>query len=128
MATQTNTRGVDASSDDDVLNVVVLSGSARTDPTTTVLDDGTVRVAFDLVTGPGASSVPVTWTGKVSRAPRVTAGRSLAVVGRVRRHFYRANGSLVTRTDVLASGVAVTPGKRRSLIEGALAALQRWSP
>ncbi len=98
------------------LNFVVLMGTVRAEPVTTELDDGSIRLTFDLVVGPGANAVPVTWVGRVSRAPRLNVDRTIALIGAVRRRFFRSNGALVSRTDVLATDVAVTPAKRTALL------------
>lgn len=109
------------------LNLVVLTGTVRTDPVTTDLDDGTIRLTFDLIAGPGTNAVPITWNGRVSSAPRIASGKIVSIAGIVRRHFYRSNGTLRSRTDVLASRVAVTPAKRRMLIDETLGSAQAIS-
>lgn len=117
MSAQANT-ALPSSDPDDPCNVVILRGTVRAEPSTVELDDGSIRLTFDVVAGPGSSAVPVTWTGRVSRAPRVRTDRPVALIGTVRRRFFQTGGATQWRVDVLASEVAVTPAKRRSLIEG----------
>lgn len=117
MSAQANT-AVPSSDPDDPCNVVILRGTVRTEPSTVELDDGSLRVTFDVVSGVGSSAVPVTWIGRVSNAPRVRSDRPVALIGSVRRRFFQAGGVTQWRVDILASQVAVTPAKRRALIEG----------
>lgn len=69
-------------------------------------------------------SVPVSWFDP-TRPPMLAAGAGVAVIGRVRRRFYRAGGPTRSATEVIADRVVATarPSAPRRLAEAARAAL-----
>lgn len=99
------------------LNLVVLRGALSSSPRRRRLASGASLDAYEVTTaavtpldrnGPrarGRLSVPVVWFD-ARRPPRLAAGDEVVVVGRVRRRFYRAGGSTVSRTEVVADVVA----------------------
>lgn len=100
---------------DDGVNVVVVGGTLCGEPMRHELDDGIVRVAFDLRAPSG--DVPVTWFGPSAKTPSLRAGATVTVMGHVRRHFYRGpSGAVVSRTDVVAARVVAGRGKRRIVL------------
>ena len=103
-------------SDEDVLevsgvNCVVLRGTVSNDPEVRELSSGKVVTSFNLSTSTGAGtwSVPVSIEGTLSNS--IIEGTDVVVVGGVRRRFFRAGGSVQSRTEVSASKV-VTSRKR----------------
>ncbi len=127
MTAQTNTTAPDSTNGTE-LNLVLLTGAVRTEPKTVELDDGTIRLTFEVLAGPGTKASPVTWTGPVSKAPRVAAGRTVSVTGQVRRFFFQSGGTLGWQTDILATEVAVTPAKRRALMQSFAADVADLAP
>ncbi|RMH83819.1 MAG: hypothetical protein D6683_02075 [Actinomyces sp.] len=100
------------------VNLVVLRGTLSSPPRRRRLASGSSLDAYEVTTaeavsradddGPaavGRLSVPVVWFD-ARRPPRLAAGDEVVVVGRVRRRFYRAGGSTVSRTEVVADVVA----------------------
>lgn len=102
-----------------LVNVVVIRGSVRNEPSTRELASGDKVCQFDVrVAGNGDSppvDVPVSWFD-VQRPPEV--GDVVLVVGSVRRRFFRAAGATVSRTDVLAR--SVIGWRRRQAVQRAL--------
>ena len=86
-------------------NVVVVIGRLRRAPEQRVLPDGTAILELEVVSAADgvSATIPVTWV--TTSVPSWGDGQSVAVLGAVRRRFYRAGGATVSRTDVLASMV-----------------------
>jgi single-strand DNA-binding protein len=100
------------------LNLVVVRGVLSRDPEVRVLPSGSVVVAYEVTvaraTGPD-DSVPVVWSDPPDRRASVHAGDTVAVLGRVRRRFFRAGGTTQSRTEVVAERVVAGRSSRRAL-------------
>jgi single-strand DNA-binding protein len=108
-------------------NLAVLVGRLSRDPTQVELPSGDRLVRYEITVardeGP-ADSVPVSWLAAPARALGFTAGDHVAVVGTVRRRFFRAGGRLDSRTEVAATAlVAVSHRAATRAIEQAGVAL-----
>lgn len=105
-------------------NLVVLRGSVVGEPRSRELTSGTVLVQFDVTTrdAAGTQSVPVAWFDPPSTAPALGPGSEVAVIGSVRRRFFRSGGSTQSRTEVVAERVVAAT--RRREVAKALAAAQ----
>src|SRR3712207_1172553 len=105
------------------MNIVVLSGRLLSDPTARELPSGEVVWSLDLAADVTAAEppcwmpVPIAWSGDGAEA--WAKGTELAVLGIVRRRFFRAGGGTQSRTEVVAERI-VEVTKRRPL-ERALA-------
>jgi hypothetical protein len=100
-------------SDEDVLevsgvNCVVLRGEVSNSPEVRELSSGKVVTTFNLSTSTGAGtwSVPVSFEGTLAQT--ITDGSDVVVVGGVRRRFFRAAGSVQSRTEVSAAKVVAS--------------------
>jgi single-strand DNA-binding protein len=98
------------------MNLVVLRGALSRPPEARELRSGDLIVSYD-VTVPGrdggpAESVPVVWFAPPAGAAAadLDPGTEVVVVGRVRRRFFRADGSTQSRTEVVAD--RVLPARR----------------
>lgn len=94
----------------DAANVVVLVGELSGPPRSRDLPSGSHLVEFDVTTRgrSGTASVPVAWFDPGAAAERLEPGGAVAVVGQVRRRFFRAGGVTQSRTEVVATKVVVT--------------------
>src|SRR5690606_34721390 len=84
-------------------------------PTVRTLRSGSVLHTFEVTVreeGQPTTSVPVVLLD--GRPPDIGEGDRVAVVGRVRRRFFRAGGATVSRTEVVADEVALV--RRRSTV------------
>ena len=106
-------------------NLVVLRGTIGAEPQQRELPSGTVLCQFDVTTrdGAGTQNVPVAWFDPPASAADLAAGADVVVVGCVRRRFYRAGGSLQSRTEVVAE--KVMPARRRADVRRALEVASR---
>lgn len=97
--------------DETDLDLAVVTGTLSSDPATTTLASGSVLHRYEVTSRHehGTDTVPVVWFDPV-RAPGLTAGDRVVVVGRVRRRFFRAGGATRSSTEVVATSVA----RRRS--------------
>lgn len=98
------------------LNLTVVCGECPAAPVVRTLESGRRLATLDLrVAGEGgATSVPVTVWEPDTWLETVEPGASLAVLGRVRRRFFRvATGGVGTRVDVEAERVAPQRDRRR---------------
>lgn len=98
------------------LDLVVLSGRLSSPPSSRTLPSGSVLHTFEVTVredGQPAASVPVVLVD--GRPPTAAEGDRVAVVGRVRRRFFRAGGATASRTEVLADEVVVV--RRRATID-----------
>jgi len=111
----------------DAGNLAVVVGSLSSDPRRRQLASGSELVEFDVTTrGPaGTSSVPISWFEPGPLADRLGAGSGVAVVGTVRRRFFRSGGATLSRTEVIAAKVvdAARGAPVRRLLADAAAAL-----
>jgi single-strand DNA-binding protein len=89
-------------------NVVVLLGTVTSDLTRRTLAAGTVVVSFDLATtvpdGRAGSrvSVPLVWHDPTDHAlASINRDERIAVLGTIRRRFFRAGGHTQSRTEVV---------------------------
>ena len=108
-------------------NLVVLVGRLSREPTEVQLPSGDRLVRYEVTVpredGP-ADSVPVSWLAAPARALGFAAGDQVAVVGTVRRRFFRSGGRLDSRTEVAATAlVAVSHRAATRAVEEAGAAL-----
>lgn len=104
------------------MNLSVVTGHLSRPPEHRTLPSGEQLVSYDLsVAGPDdrVESVPVAWPSAPAAAADLVAGDAVLVVGRVRRRFFRADGSTQSRTEVVATGVV--PLRRRSAVTRLLA-------
>lgn len=92
-------------------NLSILVGTLTRAPEPRALPSGDVVLSLELSvrsgTGP-AESVPAAWFRAPARAVGWTAGEELAVVGRVRRRFFRAGGATQSRTEVVVTTAVPT--------------------
>lgn len=90
------------------MNIVVLQGTLSSQPVERTLSDG--RNVMDWVvateTPDGRSKAPVQWDEPNKRIRDFEEGDEVLVVGHVRTRFFRAGGTTVARTEVVASGAA----------------------
>jgi len=103
--------------DNEGLNIVILVGEVTSPQVVRTLSNGSVASSFDLATATaeGRLSVPVSLHGESDIA---VVGALVCVVGSVRRRFFRAGGSVTSRTEVIAS--SVIPMRRKAQIRKAL--------
>ena len=89
------------------MNMVFLRGRLSSPAQQRVLRSGAVVVSYEVAVvnddGPN-DNVPVVWRDPPSpdRAARYDVGDEIVVVGCVRRRFFRAGGSIQSRTEVVA--------------------------
>jgi single-strand DNA-binding protein len=94
------------------MNITILSGALRADPTITELPNGSRVHNFEVLALDGETRhvAPVAWHDPV-RPPRLVQGDDVVVVGVTRRRWFRAGGGSQSRTEVLACSVA-RPGSK----------------
>lgn len=107
------------------MNVTMLRGRLTRAPEPRELPSGDQLVAYEVTVrhdGQRAESVPVVWHDAPATACAFGAGDEVVVVGRVRRRFFQAGGSVQSRTEVVADTVlSARHAKRcRTAIERAL--------
>ncbi len=110
--------------DTSALDLVVVCGHLSSAPTMRELPSGDQMHTYEVtVREPDrtASSVPVVMFA--GRAPSVVEGDQVAVIGRVRRRFFRAGGTTASRTEVVADEVVAV--RRRRDLERVLRAATR---
>lgn len=105
------------------MNMVILRGVLSRPAEVRELRSGDVLVHYE-VTVPGrdggpAESVPVVWFTPPTGARALDADTEVAVVGRVKRRFFRAGGTTQSRTEVVAD--KVIPVRRAKAAERAVA-------
>jgi single-strand DNA-binding protein len=99
------------------MNVVVLRGALSSAPIARELPSGSVLYSLEVTTRTGdgsAMSVPVVCVDP-RRPLRHQPGDEVAVVGVVRRRFYRSGAGVQSRTEVLAERVVAV--RRASDVE-----------
>ncbi len=99
------------------MNVVVLRGTLSRQPEERSLPSGDRLVGFEVTVpaldGGRSESVPVVWHDPPAEALALAKGDEVAVLGRVRRRFFRAGGSTQSRTEVVAERVVPADNQRR---------------
>lgn len=98
-------------------NVVVLVGRLARPPEVRELPSGDRLVAYEVTVareGERAEGVPVVWFEAPASATDHDVDDPVAVVGRVRRRFYRASGSTQSRTEVVAETVVAARQVKRA--------------
>jgi single-strand DNA-binding protein len=110
------------------MNVVTLAGRLSRPAEQRLLPSGDRLVALEVtLDGPEGKdeTVPVIWFGAPASAATFDAGRPVVVIGRVRRRFFRANGTTQSRTEVVAETVIPTSQTKRvkALLRSAAARL-----
>ena len=104
-------------------NLALVIGTATADSSDRELPDGTVVRSFDVV-APGLdgsrSTVPVAWHEPPTNRAPVRSGARIAVLGHVRRRFFRVGGATNSRTEVVASLVAPDTSTGRARVRRAL--------
>jgi len=101
------------------MNLVTLLGRLSRPAEQRVLPSGDRLVALEVtLAGPQGKdeTVPVVWFDAPAAAGVLDAGRPVLVVGRVRRRFYRVNGTTQSRTE------AVVPTSQAKRVAAALRA------
>lgn len=95
------------------MNIVVLQGTLSSEPIERTLASGTTVADWNVTTVvDGAKlSVPVQWTEPSRAVQRFGEGDRVVVTGSIRQRFFRAKGTLVTRTEVV--GQLVTKPTQR---------------
>ncbi|HEX9258446.1 MAG TPA: hypothetical protein VF855_02845 [Acidimicrobiales bacterium] len=100
------------------MNVVVLQGVLARPAELRTLPSGDVLAALELTTRDPdgvALTVPVVW-GAVTEEQMASleAGAEIAVLGVVRRRFFRAGGATQSRTEVVADLVVPAHDRRKA--------------
>lgn len=97
-------------------NVVAVVGRLARPASVRELPSGDRLVSYEVSVerdGARAETVPVAWFEAPASAGDLDVGTRVLVVGRVRRRFFHAGGSLQSRTEVVADTVVpVTSAKR----------------
>ena len=112
-----------------MMNLVLLIGVLARPAQDLELPSGDRLVALEVTVrrpdGP-AEPVPVQWSAPPAWASTLDAGAEVAVMGRVRRRFFRAGGVTQSRTEVVATRVVRTSSraKVRALMEEAIDRLE----
>jgi single-strand DNA-binding protein len=113
-----------------MINVVVLQGVLARPARDVELPSGSRLVSLEVTVrrddGP-AEPVPVQWADPPAWASVLDSGAEVAVLGRVRRRFFRAGGITQSRTEVVATRVVRTSAraKVRALVDDAMELLER---
>lgn len=97
-------------------NVVVVEGFLSRPAQLVELPSGSRLVTLEVTVrrsdGP-AEPVPVSWFDAPAWGSALDAGTEVAVLGRVRRRFFRAGGSTQSRTEVVANRVVRASSKTK---------------
>jgi single-strand DNA-binding protein len=100
------------------MNVVILRGHLTRPPETRVLPSGDLLVSYEVTIaaeGDGrAESVPVVWLSAPASSADLEPATDVVVVGRVRRRFFRAGGTIQSRTEVVAAQVIPARSRARA--------------
>lgn len=113
-----------------MINLVVLQGVLARPAQEVQLPSGDRLVSLEVTVrrdGGPAEPVPVQWPDAPSWASMLDTGAEVAVLGRVRRRFFRAGGITQSRTEVVASRMARTSAraKVRGLVDEAVERLEQ---
>ncbi|MBS1265068.1 MAG: hypothetical protein MAG471_00896 [Acidimicrobiaceae bacterium] len=98
-------------------NLCVLVGELSSDPRPLELESGSLLLRCEVTVRAGGvtDSVPVVRFDPMASERSLSVGDRVAVVGRVHRRFFRAGGTTVSRTEVVADRVVpVRNGVRAS--------------
>ena len=89
------------------MNIVVLQGTLSSEPVERTLPSGTTVADWNVTTVVGGAklSVPVQWTEPNRSVQRFGVGDSVVVTGSIRQRFFKAQGALVSRTEVVGQRV-----------------------
>ena len=106
-------------------NVVLLQGMLARPAVDVQLPSGDRLVSLEVTVrreGGPAEPVPVQWADPPAWAATLDTGTAVAVLGRVRRRFFRAGGATQSRTEVVATKVvrASTRAKVQALVNEAM--------
>lgn len=113
-----------------MINLVVLQGVLARPAQDVELPSGSRLVSLEVTVrrddGP-AEPVPVQWADPPAWASTLDSGAEVAVLGRVRRRFFRAGGVTQSRTEVVATRVvrATARAKVQGLLDDAVGVLER---
>jgi single-strand DNA-binding protein len=110
-----------ATTEELVMNVVVLRGRLSRAPEERVLESGTRLVQYEVTIRNGegpAETSPVSWMEAPATAAGMAAGDEVVVVGRVRRRWFRRASATESRVEV-AAGVVI-PARQRKKVDAAL--------
>lgn len=97
------------------MNVAVVEGTLSSEPRSRTLPSGAEVLQWEVTTrSDGAAvSVPVQWIEPPASARRCRTGDSVVVLGQVRRRFYRAEGALASRTEIVGERLARSNARGR---------------
>lgn len=109
----------------DQFNIAAICGTISSEPRERELASGSrvINLEVTIRQDDGTSSVPVV---VFDRDVAVTAGDEVVVTGHIARRFFRAGGTIQSRTELVAA--TVTPTRRRRTAERALATLHAAIP
>ncbi len=90
------------------MNLVVIAGELSSEPRTKELPSGTQLTNWEVTTSSraGKLTVPVVWFDPPRSAASFGAGDPVAVLGAVRRRFFKTSGRTVSVTEVVGERVA----------------------
>jgi len=90
------------------MNIVVVQGTLSSEPVERTLRSGLTVMDWNVsVDTDGAKqSVPVQWVEPSKVVQAFDEGDSVVVYGSIRRRFFRARGTLASRTEVVGEAVA----------------------
>lgn len=113
-----------------MLNLVFLTGELCRPAQAVELPSGDRLLSLEVTVRPDggpAEAVPVQWSDPPGWALGLEAGTTVAVLGRVRRRFFRSGGTTQSRTEVVARRVVRASARTRvrALVEEAVEALDR---
>ena len=97
-------------------NVVVLQGVLARPAVDVRLPSGDRLVSLEVTVrrhGGPAEPVPVQWPDPPAWVAALDTGTAVAVLGRVRRRFFRAGGATQSRTEVVATKVVRASARAR---------------
>ncbi|NOX30233.1 MAG: single-stranded DNA-binding protein [Actinobacteria bacterium] len=110
------------------INTATIVGTLSSDPIERTLPSGDQLVSFEITTrvvGEATRSVPVAWTSPKPSWRSLAAGDRVVATGQVVRRFFRAGGSTVSRTEVVAEAVQRDrPAARQRIIKRARARIE----
>lgn len=114
-------------------NVVVLQGLLARPAADVQLPSGDRLVSLEVTVrrdGGPAEPVPVQWADPPAWAATLDTGTAIAVLGRVRRRFFRAGGVTQSRTEVVAARVVKgsARAKVQALVDEAIRLLGDTAP
>ncbi len=112
-----------------MINLVVLQGVLARPAQDVELPSGDRLVSLEVTVRRqegAAEPVPVQWADPPAWASVLDTGTEVAVLGRVRRRFFRAGGITQSRTEVVASRVvrASSRAKVRAMVDEAVDRLE----